>query len=494
MALIEMKGITKSFGKTVVLQDVDLAVEKGEVHILLGENGAGKSTLMKILSGVLKPNAGSVTMEGQPVEIGRAEDAIKLGIGMVYQELTTVNTLNAVENVFLGRLPKKAVSKMVDWDKAKKDTRELLDFIGIDINLEKPLSTFNIGVRQLVEIAKAVARDAKLIIFDEPTSALSQAEVEKLFKVIKALKQRGVSFIYITHKLDEVFEIGDTVSVLRDGRQVAAMPVANAQIDDLILHMVGRTITEKYPKEYNAQSEVVLRVEGLDDGEDIHNVSFKLKRGEVLGMAGIVGSGRTAIAEAIFGTRKYTGGQVYLHGQPVRFKKPNQAIKNKIGLVTRDRQNGLLLHMPVYSNITVSNQSRFKRGIFQNSQLELAEAEKYVNSLLINTPGIKSTLVNLSGGNQQKVALAKWLCAECSIFLMDDVTRGIDMGAKVEIYKLINRMTAEGSSIIFIASEMPELLGMCDRILVVREGEITADMDADACTQELILRKATGGN
>lgn len=495
MALIEMKDIKKRFGKTTVLHGVNLSIEKGEVHVLLGENGAGKSTLMKILSGVLRPDEGTICMEGREVSIAGAQDAIRMGIGMVYQELTTINTLNACENIYLGRLPQKAHSKLVDWDKAKKDTQALLDFIGIQMNPGEPLGSYSLGTRQLIEIAKAVARDAKLIIFDEPTSALSYMEVKKLFKVIKTLKNKEVSFVYITHKLDEVFEIGDKVSVLRDGRQVvSSLPVKEAKIDDLILHMVGRTITEKYPKQNNATDQVALEVSGLCDDKHFHDISFTLKKGEVLGMAGIVGSGRTAIAEAIFGKRSYKRGQLVLHGKTVRFKSPAQAIQNNIGLVTRDRPSGLLLHMPVYTNITVSSMNRFSKKWFRNQRKELEEANKYKNALHIQTPSLTSKLAYLSGGNQQKVALAKWLCAECTVLLMDDVSRGIDMGAKVEIYKLMNRITHEGGSIIFIASEMSELLGMCDRIIVVREGRITADIPAEQCTQELILRKATGGN
>lgn len=493
--LLEMKKIKKRFAGTQALAEVDFEVRKGEVHVLLGENGAGKSTLMKILAGSLLPDEGQICWEGKQVTIKDSFTAISLGINMVYQELTLAKNLSVFENIYLGCLPKKKKLPLIDWKQASNNARVILESLGVDINIKIPLSKYDLGIQQLVEIARAISRNAKLIILDEPTSALSDDEVKNLFETIGILKKQGVSFIYITHKLNEVFAIGDRVTVLMDGHTVGTVEsIHEVNEDKLIKMMVGRTIEEQYPKECNCLfDETIFKVHELSDEKNFMDITFELYKGEVLGIAGLEGSGRTELAEALFGLRNIKNGEIMLGEEILTPKSPKMCIKRRIGFLTKDRKSSLLLHMPIYRNITVASLKIFSVLGFRRKEKEITAAVEYSKKLKIDTPNVKVNVASLSGGNQQKVAIAKWLCSKANIFIMDEPTRGIDVGAKVEVYKLINQITQKGAGVILISSEMPELLGISDRIMVMKKGRIVANLPINDCNQEVIMQKAAGG-
>ena len=491
--MLEARGITKAFYGTVVLQDVNFGVKPGEVHVLLGENGAGKSTLMKILSGVHRPDGGDIFINGTRRVIREPTHSLKLGIGMVYQELSLAPNMSVLENIWLGSLPKKA-GVFVDWKKAKADTESVFEKLGIEIDVTKLVSRYDLGLQQLVEIFRVISKNAKLIILDEPTSSLSEIEVRKLFDTIELLKAEGISFVYITHKLDEVFEIGDRVTVLRDGHVIGETMenVEELTKDDLIKRMVGRTLDEQYPKEVAVQDEVTLEVEDLSDGENFYDVSFSIRKGEVLGVAGLVGAGNSELAEAIFGLRKIKKGKIRINDVRYTVKNPVAAIARNVGLLTRDRRSGLLQHMPLYVNVSASQRKTMSKFGFRLRRKEKAQAREYIDILKIDTTSENKLVRNLSGGNQQKVAVAKWICNGTTVFVMDDPTRGVDVGAKVEIYKIINELTARGDCVLMISSDMPELLAIADTIMVMRKGRVTAIMPANEATQEIIFEKAAG--
>lgn len=492
--LLEMKAMKKRFKATVALDDVNLEVKTGEVHMLLGENGAGKSTLMKILAGSVQPDEGQIYWEEKPVTIMSPADSLSLGIGMVYQELTLVKQMNVIENIHLGRLPKRKNMGLVNWNKVRHDTQDILKKLELSsLDLNKPVNQFDLGTQQLVEIARAISRESKLIILDEPTSALREDEAEKLFTVIRDLKKQGIAFIYITHKLKEVFAIGDRVTVLRDGKTIGTEKVKNLDEATLIKMMVGRSLEEQYPKEDHVTDEVILQVDSISDDSTIKRCSFRLHKGEILGIAGLEGSGRTDLVELLFGFGKVKDSQITLFGETYTPRTPHYAISRKIAYLTKDRKKSLLLHMPVYQNITVSSPKKYSSFGFRHRKEELTTAKEYLQKLKVNTNDPQKKVSELSGGNQQKVAIARWLCSQSKIFIMDEPTRGIDIGAKVEVYKLMNQIVKEGGGIILISSEMPELLGMSDRILVMREGNIVGDFHIQENTQELIMQRATGG-
>lgn len=490
--LLEMRNTKKSFYGIQVLNDVSFGVRPGEVHVLLGENGAGKSTLMKILSGVYKADGGDVLINGEPVEIKNPAHSIDLGIGMVYQELSVVPELTVVENIWLGNLPRKA--GFIKWSEAKAKTQQIFDNLGVDININKRASTYDLGIQQLIEIFRVVFRDVKLVILDEPTSSLTDVETEKLFETIRKLKKEGVSFVYITHKLEEVFEIGDRITVLRDGSTIGETieSVADIQEDKIITMMVGRPIEEQHPKEHNMKDDVVLDVQDLTNNKNFFDISFQLHAGEILGVAGLVGSGRSALAKALFGLEKVREGDITLHHEKYTSESPAKAIKNHMGLITKDRKDGLLLHMPISVNVSISKKDGIVKGGFRQIKNEIKEANKYIDILSIAANSPTRRVRDLSGGNQQKVAVARWLCNDTEIFLMDEPTRGVDVGSRVEIYNLMNEITRNGGAILMISSDMPELLGMADNIIVMRHGRITAKMNAQECTQERIFEKAAG--
>ena len=496
-SLLEMRDIDKRFGATHALNMVNLDIMPGEVHMLLGENGAGKSTLVKILAGSLQADNGKIFWQGNEVRFKKPQDAFDIGIGMVYQELALIDEMSVRENILLGNLPRYGKTSFVNWGAAEAKAREVLAEVGLEnINTHRKLGSFNLGIRQLIEIAKTLSRRAKLIILDEPTSALTEAETERLFGIIRGLKAKGVSFIFITHKLDEAFSMGDRVTVFRDGKKIGdTQHMSETKEEELITKMVGRPITEFYPKECNATSDVILGVENFSDGKYFHNVNFELRAGEVLGIAGLVGSGATEVAEALYGLYKHTNGKITYMGKQFTPSQPSESLKLGIGLLTKNRRSGLLLHLPIYQNVTLSNAIDFvKWKFFRKKKEEVAKAKFYADQLRIATPSYKLKAGTLSGGNQQKVIISKLLCATCKLFIMDDPTRGIDIGAKVEVYKLINELTRAKCGIILISSEMPELIGMSDRIIVARDGTIVANMDIKDCTQEIIMERIAGGS
>jgi ABC-type sugar transport system ATPase subunit len=488
-----MQNIKKSFYGNAVLCDVNFGVRKSEVHVLLGENGAGKSTLMKILSGSYALDSGLILLEGKAVTIREPAHSQKLGIGMVYQELSLIPQMNVLENIYLGNLPKNKLG-LVDWKKAKTEAKKMLEQLGLDIDLMKPVSSFDLGIQQLIEIVRVISRNVKLIILDEPTSSLTDTEINKLFKSVNLLKANGVSFIYITHKLNEVFEIGDRVTVLRDGSAVGEtiddLSVTNN--DELIAMMVGRTLEEQYPKEYARSAEVLFAASCLSDDKNFFDITFDVHKGEVLGIAGLVGAGRSELANAIFGLQKYKQGSLRFKGMDYIPKNPSNSIDHKIGLITKDRKDGLLLHMPIYTNVCVAERKAYSRLGFRNKKNEIKASQKYIDLLQIDTDSPTKKVRDLSGGNQQKVAIAKWNCVDASLYIMDDPTRGVDVGAKVEVYKLINQITAAGAAVILISSDMPELLSMSDRIMIMKKGRVSGIMDVKECTQEIILKHAAG--
>jgi len=495
--LLEMKNINKAFGATRALTNTNLVVHEGEVHMLLGENGAGKSTLMKILAGTYTADSGEIYWKGQPVKIDQPGAAHELGIGMVYQELELVGLMSVMENVLMGRPSTYGKSFFINWKDNEKRAREVLKLVGLEhIDIRAQLSSFTLGVQQLIEIAKALSRNASLLILDEPTSALTNKEVDTLFSIIRDLKKEGISFIFITHKIEEVFRIGDYVTVLRDG-EVIGQTRAITEVDETaVIHdMVGRVITDFYPKVCNVQENTqILKVNGLSLRRAFSDVSFYVKKGEVLGLAGLVGSGCTEIAEAVFGTRKADAGSIEYDGRTIQAMKPDESLREGMGLLTKDRHNSLLLHMPIYRNVTLSNQKDFVTGrFFRLKRKELAAGRQFREELRIATRSVELNAGSLSGGNQQKVVLSKLLCAKCRLFIMDDPTRGVDVGSKVEIYNIINGLTAQGCSVILISSELPELVSMSDRIYVAREGRIIKELPKSECTQDNVMKYIAGG-
>ena len=496
--VLEMKGIRKSFGATHALKDVRFTVEKGEVHMLLGENGAGKSTLMKILAGSLAADAGSIYWEGKEIEITSPSVARNLGISMVYQELALVGTMTVMENILMGDMNCLGKTNVLDKGACRKRAKNVLERVGLgNLSIDAVVETLSLGVRQLIEIAKGLSGNAKLLILDEPTSALTETEVDNLFGIIEGLQKEGISFIFITHKLEEVFRIGSRVSILRDGEVIGeTKPIKEVEEHDMITRMVGREITEFYPKEYNTKDdgEALMEVNGLTNYKYFHDVSFKVKKGEVLGLAGLVGSGTTEIVEAIFGLKRIDEGSVTFLGKPYESPAPYKSLRRGIGMLAKDRKHSLLLHMPIYCNIALSNAYDFVRfKIVRLQKKERTESEIYAKKLRLKAASVQHLASSLSGGNQQKVVISRLLCAKCKLFIMDDPTRGIDVGAKIDVYNAINELTAEGNSVILISSQLPELLGISDRILVARDGTIAGEFDARSCTQEEIMSIIAGG-
>ena len=488
--LLEMRAITKQFPGVLALNHVDFDVYPGEVHVLVGENGAGKSTLMKILSGVYTKDSGEVIFKGKHVDFHTPRQAQLAGITTIYQELNQIPQLSVTENIFLGSEIERGV--LVDWPEMHKQARELLARLHLDIDPRQPLSRLGVGQQQMVEVAKALHHRADLIIMDEPTSALSVREIDYLFTIIRQLKAQGVAIIYISHHLEETFELGDRTTVLRDGQRVATLPTRDLNVDGLIRLMVGRDLSEKFPKETAPRGKEVLRVEGLNQGDRLKDISFSAYAGEVLGIAGLVGAGRTELVRAIFGADPIDSGQFYIDGRPVTIHSPRDAIRHGIGLLTEDRkQQGLILKMSTRDNITLSVLERLTRGLFTSQRKERDLAQSFIDNLAIKTPGQSQLVMNLSGGTQQKVVLSKWMATEPRVLIFDEPTRGIDVGAKVEIYKLINQLARQGVAILMVSSELPEILGMSDRIMVICEGRVTGFLNREEATEEKIMEYAT---
>lgn len=492
--VLEMRGISKTYPGVRALDNVSLEVRKGEVHALVGENGAGKSTLMKILAGAQLGDSGEIRINGRTVEIDSPQKAMDLGISIIYQEFNLVPYLNAAENIFLGREPRARIPGFVDFRTMYDEAQRVIDRLGVALDIRVPVNRLSIAQQQMVEIAKATSRQSMIIVMDEPSATLTEHELESLFSLIRQLKAQGVSIVYISHRLEEVFEIADRVTVLRDGKHIATRDVSGLTREEIIRYMVGRELTQMMPKVPAPLGDVVLEVRNLRRKDKLHDISFAVRRGEVLGLAGLVGAGRTELARAIFGADPIDGGEILLEGKPVKVRCPQDAIRLGIGLVTEDRKNqGLVLGMMVRENITLANLSALSRLNFLMLAREREVAQKYVADLSIRPPSIERAVQNLSGGNQQKVVLAKWLFTQSKVLIFDEPTRGIDVGAKAEIYQLMNELAANGVAIIMISSELPEVIGMSDRILVMHEGRIAGALSASEATQERVMHLATGG-
>ncbi len=464
------------------------------MHALVGENGAGKSTLMKILAGALPKDTGEIILDGRPAHIESPQQAMDLGISVIYQEFNLVPYLNAAENIFLGREPRSFLPGFVDFRTMYREAQAVIDRLGVAVNVRSPVNQLSIAQQQMVEIAKATSRRAKIIVMDEPSATLTEHELQSLFALIRQLKGEGVAIVYISHRLEEIFEICDRVTILRDGRHIATSPIQELTREDIIRLMVGRELTQMIPKEPAPIGEPALSVRGLTRHGILHDIHLTVHKGEVLGIAGLVGAGRTELARAIFGADHIDAGTIELGGKPVRIRSPQEAIRLGIGLVTEDRkQQGLVLGMVVRENISLANLQALTTLNFIQLAREREVARKYVADLGVRTPSIEQTVQNLSGGNQQKVVLAKWLFTDSKVLIFDEPTRGIDVGAKTEIYQLMNALAARGVAIIMISSELPEVLGMSDRILVMHEGRIAGELKREEATPERVMHLATGG-
>lgn len=489
--LLVMRRIVKTFPGVKALENVNFTVRRGEVHALVGENGAGKSTLMKILSGVYRRDGGDMIWKGDIVNFTNPKQSQAAGITTIHQELNLIPEMSVTENIFLG--DEIVQGPLLDWGTMHERAQAMLARLNLAIDPRTKIRELGVGKQQMVEVAKALHYQADLIIMDEPTAALSLPEIANLFTIIRQLRASGVAIVYISHHLEETFEISDRTTVLRDGRLVTTQPTGSLTVDDLIGLMVGRSLDEQFPKVPSPRGREMLRVESLQRGSVLHDISFTAYAGEVLGIAGLVGAGRTELVRALFGADLIDGGAMYIEGQPVSIQNPRDAIAHGIALLTEDRKGqGLVLSLPVRDNMTMSVLKRLTRGLLTNQQKESALARDYIGSLDIKTPSEHQPVVNLSGGNQQKVILSKWMATQPKILIFDEPTRGIDVGAKVEIYKLMNEFCARGTAIIMVSSEMPEILGMSDRIMVIRAGTIAGILDRADATQEKIMALATG--
>ena len=490
--ILTMEKIDKSFPGVHALDNVDFEVKRGEVHALMGENGAGKSTLMKVLTGIYTKDSGTITYEGKEVEFHSAREAQDAGVVIVHQELNMVGHLTVAQNIFIGREFKKGIK--IDDAKMNEEAAKIFKRLNIDIDPTTTMSDLTVGKQQMCEIAKAISHDAKVIIFDEPSAALTETEIDELFKIIRDLREQDLAIVYISHRMDEIKVITDRVTVMRDGCYVGTLITEECTKDDIINMMVGRVIYEE-PKTESMVSEdapVVLRVENLNAGRMVQNISFELREGEILGFSGLMGAGRTETARAIFGADPKESGTIYVKGKKVEINNPEDAVKNGIGYLSEDRKRfGIVVRKTVAENTTMADLDNYMKGMFIDKKKENAVTQKFIDSLNTKTPGTDQLVVNLSGGNQQKVVIAKWLCKNCDILIFDEPTRGIDVGAKNEIYKLMNRLASEGKSIIMISSEMQEILRMSDRIVVMCEGKKTGELDISEATQEKIMNLAT---
>jgi len=488
--LLEMQGIGKTFPGVRALEGVQLTVKEGQVHALLGENGAGKSTLIKILSGAYRKDEGQILFEGQPVEIRDPHDAQALGISTIYQEFNLAHDLTVAENVFLGHLPTKG--GRVDWSTVKARTREILDTLGVELSVDAPISSLSIAEQQLVEIAKALNRKTRILIMDEPSALLGEKDLANLFRVVRSLQAQGIGIIYISHRLREIFELADEVTVLKDGRYVATRKVSEVTMDDLVKLMIGRDLKDVYPKRTVEQGDGLLEVANLSQSKLLRDISFQLHAGEIVGFAGIVGSGRTELARAIFGADP-SSGEMRIAGKLYKPHSPAAAIRNGVALVTEDRKaQGLFLQLSVRINTTISGLRRLTRLGVINFGKELTLVKRMIQELRIKTPTPSFLVLNMSGGNQQKVVLARWLSVGTRIFMMDEPTRGIDVGSKSEIYQIMDELTKQGVGIIMISSELPEVLGMSDRIMVMRQGRIVKELSRAEASEETIMQYAVG--
>ncbi|MDQ6422451.1 sugar ABC transporter ATP-binding protein [Paenibacillus sp. LHD-117] len=491
--LVVMKGIEKHFAGVHALKGCRFELLPGEVHALVGENGAGKSTMMKILTGVYRMDGGEIRYKDNPVHIPDTKSAQKLGISMIHQELNLAMDLTVAQNIFIGREPRRKFPLFLNEKSMNERASALLKGMNIDMDPATPVHELTVAKQQMVEIVKAISYDSEVLIMDEPTASLSDAEIEELFAAIGKLRDRGVGIVYISHRMAELKRISDRITVMRDGCFIDTVPTPDANVDQIIKLMVGREVyhTSK-PEERSKHAEVVLEVKGLNRGKAIKDVSFQLRKGEILGMAGLIGSGRTEVARAIFGADRVDSGEVYVHGAKVDMSGPHHAVRSGVGYLSEDRKRyGCLLDMDVKTNVALASYERFSRTGWMTDAKIASQAEDVVDNLMVKTPNVDQKLRNLSGGNQQKVIIGKWLTKDCDILIFDEPTRGIDVGAKSEIYKLLDRLAREGKSIIMISSELPEVLRLSHRILVMCEGRITGELDNDDVSQETIMHYAT---
>ena len=488
-----MKGVVKTFPGVKALDHAQLELRPGKVMALMGENGAGKSTMMKCLFGTYQKDEGKIFLDGKEVSFSGPKEALENGIAMVHQELNQCLERNVVDNLFLGRYPVNSMG-VIDERRMKKEASELFRKLGMTVNLTQPMRNMSVSQRQMCEIAKAISHDAKVIIFDEPSAALTETEIEELFKIIRDLREKQLGIVYISHRMDEIKVITDRVTVMRDGGYVGTLITKESTKDDIINMMVGRVIYEDPKTESTVAPDapVVLKVEHLNAGRMVRDVSFELHKGEILGFSGLMGAGRTETARALFGADPKESGDIYVNGEKVDIKNPMDAVKCGIGYLSEDRKRyGIVVGKSVAENTTMATMGEFMKGIFINKKKEREIAQQYVESLKTKTPNVDQLVVNLSGGNQQKVVIAKWLVRNCDILIFDEPTRGIDVGAKSEIYHLMNELVAAGKSIIMISSEMTEILRMSDRIVVMCEGKKTGEIDISEATQENIMHAAT---
>lgn len=486
--VLQVEDLDKSYIGVHALDHVDFDLNEMEVHALLGENGAGKSTFMKILSGSVSKDEGRIFIRGKEVNITNPYHARQLGIGMVYQELSLIPDLTVAENIFLGRWPRRKLSRSVDWPQLYARAKDALDKLGVNIDVKERVGNLGMGERQLTEIARALSMDVQILLLDEPSSALSDEERERLFNMINTLKETGVSIIYVSHRLSEVPQICDRVTVLRDGKKIGTLPVDQAAEETLIRMMVGRELAEKFPKDEIQEGEEVLRVKDLTINGRLHHLELTLYQGEVLGIFGLMGAGRTEFARALFGLERIDSGEISVNGKRVHISNPGDAIRTGLGYLTESRQDGLLMRMAIPPNITLPSLRRFCQFGFLKHNEERETAKGYIEDLSIHTPKLDQKVEFLSGGNQQKVALARWLCSKSKILILDEPTRGIDVGAKIEVYRLINELSKDGAGIILLSSELPEVLGMADRILVMSDGSFVAEYKRGEASQEDLLR------
>jgi len=491
--LLSMKGISKSFSGVRVLDDVHLDVRPGTVHSLMGENGAGKSTLMKCLFGIYQKESGEFFLDGKPFNFTDPKHALENGVSMVHQELNQVIQRTICDNIWLGRYPTKGL--FVDEKKMRKDTLELFERINIKLDPATPLHRLSVAQRQMVEIAKAISYNAKIIVFDEPTSSLTEKEVDLLFKIIKLIKEQGVGVIYISHKMDEIFQISDDVTVLRDGKYIGTNSVENLTIDKLVNMMVGRDLEQRFPPKTNVPGDVYLSVKNITTkyAPVVHDINFDLRKGEILGIAGLVGAGRTELIETLFGVRTKISGEIFLNEKKIDNSTPHKAIRNHFAFLTEERRaTGIYPMADITFNSTIANIDAYKNGLgFLQSRKMLSDTDKEISAMRIKTPNKKELIRALSGGNQQKVIIGRWLLTNPDVLLLDEPTRGIDVGAKFEIYQLIINLAASGKAVVVVSSEMPELIGITNRILVMSNGFMAGIVDTDKTDQTEIFHMAT---
>ena len=491
--ILEVKKVSKEFPGVQALDAVDLSLRRGEVQALVGENGAGKSTLIKILAGVYRKDAGEVLFEGRPIELHSSSDSLHLGIKVVFQELALIPYMSVAENVFLESFPLKG-NRTIDWKTMNGETGKILKSVGLDLNPSTPIHNLTVSQQQMVEIGRALSHEARVVIMDEPTSALTPNEIQSLFEAIRHLKAMGIGVLYVTHKLEEVFELCDRVTVFRDGKLIATREVAETNTDQVVTDMVGRSITTLFPRTHSGRGEAVLEVRKLSTEKKLREVSFEVCAGEVVGVFGLLGAGRTELAKAIFGLDPATGGEVSVRDQRLKLGSAVQSARSGVGLLTEDRkEEGLVLQMSVTQNITLPSLKEFATLGFIRRRDEQERSQEFVNRFSIKTPSLRHKVEYLSGGNQQKVLLARWLMKKLQVIILDEPTRGIDVGAKAEIHKLVDELARDGLAVLVMTSEMPELLGVSDRILVMSGGRITGEFDKDEATQEKVLAAAIVG-